>query len=827
MSPGVYFLARLRSHAGGSLLCMLAIALGVALGVAVEAINRSALAEFARGMRAVSGQADLEVRGGGEGFDERLYGVLGRLPGVARASPRIELEAKLAGRSEALRVVGIDPLQAAGLASALDAAGGARLAMLDPDAVFLGPAAAAWLGLAAGDRIAFQSGLARRELRVAGVLEGLPGGSRIAVMDIAAAQWRFDRLGKITAIALDLAPGANAAQVQARLRELVPPGVWVAPPRLGEERQASLSRAYRVNLNMLAMIGLLTGALLVMCVQALSVTRRRSELAFLRAAGMSAREIVGWLGAEGAAIGLAGSLIGVALGYAVAAAAIAWFGADLGAGFFPDSRPRLAPDAATAAVFVALGVGAATLGALVPARSAAMASAAAALRAGDEERDAGRRPRVWPAALALAAGAGCTLAPPVAGLPVFGYASILFLLAAALALLPRLAHRVFGSLPEGRRAETMLACAQLRGAPQRAQLAASGILASVALVAAMAILVASLRQSVEDWLGQVLPADVYVRASASAHSGYLDEAAQAAIAAVAGVRRVRFVRHSGVLLAADRPEVALIAREDPGHTLPVVERARGPAPALPQLWVSEAIPDLYGWRPGDRVSIPLGGAQREFVVAGVWRDYARSHGALAIEASAYRGLTGDARASVAEVWLAPGVTVAGLGLRLRAALAGAQPPEISETAAVRARSLAIFDRTFAVTYGMEAAGVVIALAAVAASFASAATLRRREFGMLRHLGMSRGEIARMLALEGLAVSALGVGAGLATGALMSVVLVQVVDRQSFHWSMDMSVPLAPLAAFAGATVLLASAAAVLAARRAMHPAAVRAVREDW
>ncbi|HCX34268.1 MAG TPA: ABC transporter permease, partial [Rhodocyclaceae bacterium] len=176
---------------------------------------------------------------------------------------------------------------------------------------------------------------------------------------------------------------------------------------------------------------------------------------------------------------------------------------------------------------------------------------------------------------------------------------------------------------------------------------------------------------------------------------------------------------------------------------------------------------------------------------------------------------------------APGVPAAEFARALRAAFAGSEPVEISESGAVRARSLAIFDRTFAVTYGMEAAAVLIALAAVAASFASLAVLRRREFGMLRHLGMSRAQIGRMLALEGAAVAVLGVGAGLVAGAVMSVVLVQVVNRQSFHWSLAMTMPLAPLLAFALATAVLAAAAAVLAGRGAMNVDAVRAVREDW
>ena len=122
---------------------------------------------------------------------------------------------------------------------------------------------------------------------------------------------------------------------------------------------------------------------------------------------------------------------------------------------------------------------------------------------------------------------------------------------------------------------------------------------------------------------------------------------------------------------------------------------------------------------------------------------------------------------------------------------------------------------------------MIGIAGVAASFAALAAARRREFGMLRHIGLTRGEIARMLGAEGALVAALGVLTGLATGAAISLILIHVVNRQSFHWSMEVVVPWGTLTLFGLAMTLLATAAAVLSARAAMQVDAVRAVREDW
>ncbi|MBS1171269.1 MAG: transporter permease [Proteobacteria bacterium] len=142
-------------------------------------------------------------------------------------------------------------------------------------------------------------------------------------------------------------------------------------------------------------------------------------------------------------------------------------------------------------------------------------------------------------------------------------------------------------------------------------------------------------------------------------------------------------------------------------------------------------------------------------------------------------------------------------------------------------SLVLFDRTFAVTYALEGVTILIGLFGVAASFGALAAARRREFGMLRHIGMTRRQIAAMLGIEGAFIAALGVMAGLALGGVIGVVLIEIVNRQSFHWSMDLSVPIGGLALFGTTMVALAALVSIAAARRAMQTEAVRAVREDW
>jgi putative ABC transport system permease protein len=190
-------------------------------------------------------------------------------------------------------------------------------------------------------------------------------------------------------------------------------------------------------------------------------------------------------------------------------------------------------------------------------------------------------------------------------------------------------------------------------------------------------------------------------------------------------------------------------------------------------------------------------------------------------------LTGDRLATDAGLWLAPGIAARQVDAELRDALPGANRIELSQPSDIRQLSLAIFDRTFAVTYVLEACVILIGLFGLSAGVAGHVAARRREFGMLRHIGMTRRQIGAMLACEGLLAGALGLGAGLIPGWLISLILVHVINRQSFHWSMELHIPWQMLGVLALALLLLATLTAALSGRRAMGTDVVRAVREDW
>jgi putative ABC transport system permease protein len=814
-----------------SALSVLAIALGVALGYAVSLITGAAVNELALGVQFLAGDADLQVRGPRGGFDEAVYPRLANLPDVAVASPVVETDAKLGDRDDALTIIGIDVFRAGAVQPGLIAESGERLDHLRPDTLFLSRAAALSLGVDRGDTLAFQVGLRTVTLRVAGLVPAAVQ-QRFAVMDIAGVQSNFDRLGRITRVDLRLRPGVDIETVRAHIQAQLPAGVAVQRPETGIAAGESLSRSYRVNLNVLALVALFTGGLLVFSTQALAVVRRRSQLALLRVLGMTRRQLASLLVLEGALVGIVGSALGLAGGFVLAQIAVRVIGADFGAGYFRGVAPVLSLAPIPLAIFFGLGVLIAMLASLAPAREAARAAPAAALKAGDEERAFARLRPSWPGFVTIAVGAIAALLPPVAGLPLFGYIAIALLVIGTLMLMPRIAVMLLAALPLPSGAPSRLALLQLRGAPGQVAVSLAAIVAAVSLMVSMAIMVASFRISLDAWLERVLPADLYLRAGAAGDTAYLGADDQARLVALPGVRRAEFQREQQLLLDPARPRIVLLARSiDAANLSRQLQLVSGPvvvAPgAPPPAWVNEAMVDLYGFAPGKVVELPMLGKAAAFTVAGVWRDYARPQGAVVIERERYIALTGDRSATGGALWLAAGANAEALSQAIVRDVPGGARLELAAPGEIREVSLKAFDRTFAVTYALELAAVVIGLFGLSSSFGALVLARRREFGMLRHIGMTRRQIGAMLAAEGLTISAVGLVAGFGLGWLISLVLIHVVNRQSFHWGMELAVPWSALAGSAVVVLALSTVTALASGRQAMSRRAVLAVKEDW
>ncbi len=837
------------------LTALLAVVLGVALAFSVQLINDSALSEFSAAVRSVNGQPDFELRAQRGGFDETIYARVANDPRVALASPMIELDTNgwnSAGQRVPVRVVGIDPLLAVQLSADLmpqlaDNDGvGRRNRLFDPEAVYLNADARRRLSMPersddADRSVKLQAGVELLDLPVRGSVAA--GGPPLVVMDIAGAQQRFGWLGRLSRIDIRLVPGADR---QALLRELaLPAGVRAATPAESAQRVSNVSRAYRVNLTVLALVALFTGAFLVFSILSLSVAKRLPQLALLGVLGLSANERLRLVLAESALLGVIGSLCGLALGTGLAALALRLLAGDLGGGYFPGLTPALQFSPVAALIYGCLGVAAAMIGGWLPARIARdMAPAQAIKGMGAADRPS-HRSSLGPAL--LLAGVAMAFAPPIAGLPLAAYAAVALLLLGGIVSVPSGVATLLGGVATPRNPLVLLAIQRSRHQRHTATIAVAGVVASLALAVALTVMVASFRDSVTQWLDTVLPADLYARtaASAAADTAYLPTGLAAAVAMLSGVERVETQRVTQVQIAADQASVALIARPlaDPARRLPLVGDLMPVGDGETAAYVSEAMVSLYGAQLGSAFMLPLPDGRRVPVrIAGIWRDYARQGGAVLLADVDFERLTGDRRINDLAIWLTPDASLGAVQDGIRQLVAEPTTPSPSSTSPsgkvpdliefasvseIRALSLRIFDRSFAVTYWLQAVAIGIGLFGIAASFSAQVLARRKEFGLLAHLGLTRRQVLTLVAVEGAVWTAVGTLLGLLLGIAVSVILVKVVNPQSFHWTMDLVLPAWRLAALCLGVMAAGTFTAWIAARAAAGRDLAVSVKEDW
>ncbi|WP_457427477.1 FtsX-like permease family protein [Roseateles sp. P5_E7] len=837
-----------RDQPGRVLLAIVAVMLGVALAFGVHLLNGAALTEFARAARSVNGQPDLLLRArSGPLTDADLADLLKR-PEVAAANPVLEGQAlwpgqtSRDGRGLLIRLIGIDPL--ALLASAAGAkplapelipqVDGGPVELLASQSIHLNAAARAHLTPGQTTltlRIAPPGGGEPRdvELNVGGRISA--GNTPLAVLDIADAQLLLGRLGSLDRIDVQLIEGTNAATWAASM-----PAHWrAAPPDDEGARLSDLTRAYRINLGLLALMALFTGSFLVYAVLSLATAQRLPQWALVGVLGVSARMRWRLILAEGLVIGLIGTALGLALGVGLAAGALKLMGSDLGLHAAGGSSTELLlrqPLALPALLYGLLGLAAALVAALAPAFTVRRIAPALVLKG--LGLAAGRTLPAWMGASLLALGAALAWLPPVFNdTPIAAYLSMLCLLLGGLALVPALVRgmtAVLARLPAG--PLLLLARERSRDQATEARRALAGVLVALALAVAMTVMIGSFRESLLRWLDHALPADLYVRSALRGPDGLpapLPPAYLAALERLPGIAHSAPQRSTRARLAPGAEPVALTARRMDIGSLPLVERWHGTAEAgtLP-VWVNEAARDQNGLKPGRVVNVELvdSGRMTRLQVQGVWRDYSRQSGALWMALDDYRRASEDTVTTEAALWLAPGQSPDVARAAVRAA--AARPDDIDTAAAgeLRTLSLKIFDRSFAITLWLQAVALAVGLFGVIASQSAQALARRREFGLLRHLGLSRRALMRLLLLEASLQGGAGALAGLALGLGLSAVLVFVVNPQSFHWSMEMHLPVARLAVLVGLAFAAAVGASLLAGRRALGPDAVRAVRED-
>ncbi len=823
------------------LVALVMVAIGVMLAVAIHTVNHSALASFGQALDTVNGQASAQlVAPLGEMDDRQIedWDLRRAALGIQTVSPVLVV------RTDQLTVLGLDIFKAAVVSPSLlpslsTSSEGDTGDFFNAKALFLSRAALDALKVQVGDSISLRHGLDSVSLQVAGEVPGAAS-QVIGVMDIGSAQWAFKRLGVVSRLDLRLEDWQSTQGLSDALKAQSEPLQLVATPDR-DRRMSLLSRAYRVNLTVLAMVALLTGGFLVSTAVHLSIVRQRSELALLGVLGASESWLRRFVWAQGGLIGALGGVLGVGMGLLLAAVLMRIVGGDLGGNYFSGAPAAMVIDWGALFVFAMAAVLMGLASAWLPLSQINWRRPMALLRAGQAETLVLSLPTLKWSLLSAALAVVLLMLPTLDELPWAAYGAIAALLCAGLLAVPWILSKLWGGLsrvvaPLRVPAVVRLAVWRLAQAPSAATPLIAGTVAAFSLTVAMMVMVSSFRTSVSDWLGLVLPADLYTSSQSMVDQPGFDPAVQNLVAQVPQVQKVETSRQRNLRIANDRPEVVLIAKpvnlQDPMQSVALVGLSKLP-PVDDQthrvVFGSEAMADLYGWRVGAEASLPIGSQGPSKVwVGGLYRDYGRQHGSVIMSNTDYEAITGDRSRSSVSVWVENGADTAQVIANIQR-----QVPELTQlkwisASDVRQLSLKIFDRSFAMTYALEAAALFVALFSVAAGVTGQLLLRRREFGLLAHLGLSQKDSLRLVSLEVGLLLAVAVVWASVLGGLMSQILIHKVNPESFHWTMNTHFDAGQWLAISAVLLVLGVLAARWAAGQGLDSKRLaESLRADW
>ncbi|MBV9297244.1 MAG: FtsX-like permease family protein [Acidobacteriaceae bacterium] len=821
-------------------LTVFAVALGVAVVIAIDLAGRAAAGSFHSSLESLTGNTDLAITATG-GIDQNILGTLVQLPYAFDFMPRIEDFASLNGKGEAVPLLGLDLIGHRG-EQEFESGGPENAAreLASGDPIWVGRK----LGLHAGERVKLLVNDAMHEFTVAGVLKprsGDFGENNVIVADIGLVQKVTGKTNKLDSIDVRVPPDHSIEYWESMLRKQLPSSVVVEPQGSRTEENRKMLAAFRWNLHVLSYIALVVGAFLIYNTISISVVRRRAEIGIVRALGATRSMVTGAFLAEALFLGLAGVACGIMIGRVMALGAVRLIGNTVQS-LYVSSQPAPVQFTLSAVVTgICLGLGVSVLAALAPAMEASRVAPVEAMARGREEYVAAIRSRgasIWAVLMFLSAAALCQL-PPVHRQPLFAYIAALLLIAGTAAAIPglvaffagtadRVLERLFG-------VEALLALRSLRASLGRTSVLTAALATAVAMTASVGIMVGSFRETVWLWMDNHLEADFYLRpAGSSAADRHPTMSADIAdriqrLPGVAIVDRLRMysISYHGLPAGLAGGEMTRTQNSSGTRFLPG-EDSQAILSKLPTgdyAIVSEPFANKHNVHPGSELRIPLGGAERNFQVLGVYYDYSSERGFVLLD-----------RATLLKYLPDPAVTNFAVVLK-----AGADPGQVRQeideviggravmvfsNSALRRGAIAVFDRTFRITYALEAVAVIVAVMGIAGALLAMVLDRRREFALLRFLGAARSQVRGIILCEAGLLGLFANGIGLVMGILLSLILIFVINKQSFGWTIQFHWPVALLLAALTGVYVATVLAGLYPARTAIRMNPIEVIHEE-
>jgi putative ABC transport system permease protein len=668
-------------------------------------------------------------------------------------------------------------------------------------------------------------------------------------MDIAAAQVAFNRIGLLDRVDVKLKPGLDIGAAETEISKRLSNDLRVVRPDAGYGQVEKMIAAFQFNLSALGSIALLVGLFLIYNTVSISVIKRRDEIGALRAVGASRAMVLSLFLGEALLLTVIGATIGLGLGRLMASAAVRVTATTVETFYIASAATETVAGRGLSAREIALAfvvaLPLALAAAAVPALEAARVRPIEAMR-GAERLNRAFKPSGRHLAISstlFAVGYGFSWLDPVKGLPLFGYATAVALMFGGAFLVPNLlwlacgaSSKWFPRLLSAAGVEAKLASANLRAAIPRVSISVAALAVALAMMVAVSIMIGSFRETVSYWVGETMVADIYARPltrSAATDEGEISEQAIATAKADPQVAAVypfttQQVTYQNEQIVVGAGDFAIFLKH--GRLL-----FKAPSDAREQIrdaigrdlvTVNESFSLRFKKNVGDFVDLPTTAGTHAFRIIAIYYDYSSSRGWAVMDQTTYARHFPYARPTTMSLYLRPGADATEVSDRLSIAVGDTSQILFTTNGVLRREVMRIFDSTFAITYALEVISIAIAAMGVISTLITLILERREEIALLGYLGATRPQIRRMVVIEALLIGGVSQIIGATIGLVLSLVLIYVINVQSFGWTIQFHFPVAFLIQSTLLMLAVTAVAGLYPAARAARVEAIRFAREE-
>jgi putative ABC transport system permease protein len=841
-------LRHLRHHKGRTILSMIGIALGVAVFISVQTAIHTAIESFNASVDHVSGKANLQVTSFGRGFSEEVYLKVKKVPGVKAATPVIQYVSKMDEPiGEPLYLLGIDVFSDRPFREYQFYETGDEdlLFLKNPHSIALTEKLANRHGLKKGGEITLIVGSKKVTLTITNLLK-MEGPAKslegnFGLIDIASAQEALEKVGLIDRIDLMVDKSIPTEGIERELKKVIPPGVEV---RRSDTRSGQIEKmvsAFHLNLTALSFISLIVGMFLIYNAISISVIQRRREIGILRSLGLTRPQVLGLFIGEAAWIGCLGSLVGIGIGIGLAKVMLYMVSRTITALYILVKAEHLLISPSILMAGFGMGVLASILSSIGPAKEASKVTPKEALALGTLETKI--RIRLGHFSLIgmglLILSLIFALQKPIDHQPIFGFLAALliligvsFLIPSATTLLNRLLapllQFLFGS-------EGKLASRYLHDSMARTVITIAALMTALSMLISISIMILSFRKTVDLWVEQSINGDVFIFPGSYSITGYsalLPLEVSRELPFLPGVKAVDSFR---ALEVEYQGQPALIASVD-GEVflnMKAIRFTRGnPQVILRQFaagqasLVTESFSLRHQVKAGDRIKLGTPQGEKEFLISGVFYDYSSDWGMVLLEKKLFQSLWKDETLHSAGIYLKEGVSQETFKEVIRERYSKPYRLFVVSHRELRNEVLKVFDQTFAITYALEFIAIIVAILGIINSLNSLIIERQRDIGIVRAVGALRRQVEKTTLIEAGMIGFFSHIFGLLCGFLLSILLIYVINKQSFGWTIQFSIPLRSLIESWLIVMFTSIGAGFIPARRAAKTNVVESLRME-